>query len=543
MGYSKKARTFAWIWTLAWAITFIILEINSISLCDGHFIYPIDDTYIHLSLAENIANGAYGVNSSEFSSPSSSILYPLLLAATELLGFGYYGPFVINAVAAGLSVWLLLEFFWRYSVPEGIPIWSIFPNATAPLLILSISAVALPMLGMEHSLHVLTVLLTFRGLVAVAEGVKTPFWLVLALIAMPLVRFEGMALAGAASLALVLLGRWRSGVAVSVAIIACFSLYGFVMHQLGLPILPSSVMSKSRIAANLAGDTATLVRGGGGIRGLLHQIFWQTLSFERWGVIFGLVICVLMISARNPQGHIRPVASPGFIIGGVMALALGAHLVAGRYGWFFRYEVYAVAICIVGGIYLLRNTLQNLMKAPFIVPKLGVVGFLVIIDLQYVNATLVSPSAARSVYDQQYQMHRFATEYFPHAVAVQDLGWTSYRNENYVLDLAGLGSESVRKLRVNRMFNSESVSAMVAKSSVDFAMIYDQGIIWRSVPKNWCRMAILKTKRVTQGGSTVQFLATNRAIIDEMRAALEKFRLSLPKGVVLDFYPCESKES
>lgn len=31
-------------------------------LSDGHFIYPIDDAYIHLALAENILDGHYGIN-------------------------------------------------------------------------------------------------------------------------------------------------------------------------------------------------------------------------------------------------------------------------------------------------------------------------------------------------------------------------------------------------------------------------------------------------------------------------------------------------
>ena len=37
--------------------------------CDGHFVYAIDDPYIHLALAQNLAHGHYGINPGEASSP------------------------------------------------------------------------------------------------------------------------------------------------------------------------------------------------------------------------------------------------------------------------------------------------------------------------------------------------------------------------------------------------------------------------------------------------------------------------------------------
>ena len=42
----------------------------------GIFTYSLDDAYIHLSLAQNISAGHYGINLSEYSAPSSSIIWP-----------------------------------------------------------------------------------------------------------------------------------------------------------------------------------------------------------------------------------------------------------------------------------------------------------------------------------------------------------------------------------------------------------------------------------------------------------------------------------
>ncbi len=270
--------------------------------------------------------GGYGVNAAEFSYPSSSILYPLLLTVTELLSLGPVAPLVINSAAAGLSVWLLLEFFWRYAIPEGISHRAFFPNAVAPFLILSINGFALPMTGMEHSLHVLAALATVRGLVAIAEGEPMPVWLGPAIIGGPLLRFEGTALAAAAVLALLLLGRWRSACAIGAAVVACYGTYGFVMHKLGLPLLPSSVKVKSHVIATVAGDHGTMTSV------LALTLHLGSSLINRWGVIFGLVICALIVAVQDREGRMRPVTAPETIVGGTMALALGAHLVAGQYG-------------------------------------------------------------------------------------------------------------------------------------------------------------------------------------------------------------------
>jgi hypothetical protein len=61
----------------------------------GHLVYSLDDPYIHLGLAENIAKGHYGINLTEYSSPSSSILWPFLLV-----------PFAGNAAACLCSAGL-----------------------------------------------------------------------------------------------------------------------------------------------------------------------------------------------------------------------------------------------------------------------------------------------------------------------------------------------------------------------------------------------------------------------------------------------------
>src|SRR5262245_36010800 len=68
---------------------------------NGHFTYTLDDPYIHLALAEHLArSGHYGLNIEEYASPSSSILWPLLLVPFFATGFAVYGPLILNLAFA-----------------------------------------------------------------------------------------------------------------------------------------------------------------------------------------------------------------------------------------------------------------------------------------------------------------------------------------------------------------------------------------------------------------------------------------------------------
>ena len=46
----------------------------------GVFAYTLDAPYIHLALADQIGDGNYDINAGEAAAPSSTILYPFLLA-------------------------------------------------------------------------------------------------------------------------------------------------------------------------------------------------------------------------------------------------------------------------------------------------------------------------------------------------------------------------------------------------------------------------------------------------------------------------------
>src|SRR5882672_9393613 len=91
--------------SIALIVTFgyvLILEISILKATGGVFMYPLDDPFIHMQVAKNLAfHQTWGIFPGEFASASSSLLYTVLLALIfKLFSVQVFIPFVINCIAA-----------------------------------------------------------------------------------------------------------------------------------------------------------------------------------------------------------------------------------------------------------------------------------------------------------------------------------------------------------------------------------------------------------------------------------------------------------
>jgi hypothetical protein len=211
---------------------------------------------------------------------------------------------------------------------------------------------------------------------------------------------------------------------------------------------------------------------------------------------------------------------------------------ARRWDWFSRYEIYIMATAFAGllivwapiiGTQACRITTPSLLI--FVLPF---VGYTYLID------TLVTPRASQNIYDQQYQMHRFTVEYFPEPVAVIDLGWVTYRSDEYVLNLWGLGSETARQL-----FNAEGhtlgpIRRMTTDAGVTYAMLYEE-VFDDGLPQEWCLIAQLSTPKVTAPFRTVEFFLIDNDKEDMMRSAVQAFAPTLPDASTIAVFDCPTQ--
>ena len=129
-----------------------ILLATTLWMTRGHFSYSLDDAYIHLALAQQIAHGHYGLNASEPASPSSSIIWPFLIAPLSRTILSAWFPLILNigfGVLACVVFGKIVERWWisRATEKPERSQWLV-----AFLLILVANLLGLTFMGMEHVL-------------------------------------------------------------------------------------------------------------------------------------------------------------------------------------------------------------------------------------------------------------------------------------------------------------------------------------------------------------------------------------------------------
>ncbi|MDP3493285.1 MAG: hypothetical protein Q8R82_09220 [Hyphomonadaceae bacterium] len=470
--------------------------------------YTLDDPYIHMGLAENIVRGHFGVNLGEVSNPSSSILWPWLMAGFEIAGVMLWAPLLVNIACFAASVWIVVPFALRRMAPDGA-------HVMRALIVLGLAFLAFNLFGviftgMEHSLHVLLcVVVVTRVIDGRYDG------LALAALALgPLVRFEGAIILALGVGAALYDRKWVFALAAVALPAAAMGAYALWLTGLGLPMLPSSVLSKS------ASSSSMVDGGGGALQGLLASL-GENLRQES-AVIIAVLAAGMVYAAVKRSGRDRVLAL-GII--GVLLLAL----MLGKMNSYGRYEVYVLAVAGLAALHLLQGELRMVLATPARAIMLGV-GLLAVAPAG-MYAFLTTPQAARNIHRQQYQMHRLITECWQQPVAINDLGWASFRNDAYVLDLYGLGSEEARKARAAGELGW--MTELVEGRSVGAAMIYTEWFPDR--PETWTHVGDIDftEMRVTIPSPRVAIYATTQEAIAPLSKCLEAMADSMPPGSMI----------
>ncbi|MBV7409084.1 hypothetical protein [Maritimibacter sp. DP1N21-5] len=489
-------------------VTFAILQIIAFSLAGG-FDYPLDDPYIHLAIAEQIAAGGYGVNGQELSSPGSSALYPLLLLPFHGTELHRFLPLVWNVVGLVLAayVWgrLLAEAGWcrRSWRPAGIAAALLGPVA------FMIPMVA--MLGMEHVLHSATALAILLGLHRHLSGQGGVTLIVVAAFLGTALRMEGAALALLAGAALMLTGKRGAGATTIVVGLLPIGLFAAWLMSLGLDPTPSSVKAKLAISES---DNFLQRRG---------EILAMNLR-----ALPGMLIAALAVATLGLSRLSERIKNSGWaIFAGVVVLAAFAHLAFGQIGWLNRYENYVLVATAAGFLALLPRAYaagpdRRALLSVALVLAGGFAAYktpLAVMDLT---------QGVRVIHLQQGQMATFAKAYLDTDVAVNDLGWVAFQNPNYVLDLWGLASDEARVRRIENPSPGWTGELTDAKG-VPVAMIYDHWFDDGQTGADWVRLGWLN---VTVdggfiGGYAVAFYATHPEHAPMLEAAIEAWEPTL----------------
>jgi hypothetical protein len=303
--------------------------------------------------------------------------------------------------------------------------------------------------------------------------------------------------------------RWAAAAGLLLAALALPVGFGAWLVAQGLPPLPNSVLAKSDVYAGAEGVL-------GPAFALVSNAVLELLRHPRRWPYLAVLVLLAALALRAPPVQRWP------LVGAVAAL--GLHALVGRFGWFYRYEIYALFF----GALVLAMALASRSR-PW---RIAGAAVLLAAAAAQAPAVLQSPRAAQNIQDQQYQMHRFVADYWRQGIAVNDLGWVSYRIDPklYVLDLFGLASnEALRQKHKDGPW----MEAIVRRHGVGLAMIYPWW--FEGVPDSWTRVAELRLSgpRIALSSDTVAFYATEPGAEAELRRKLAEFAPTLPDGVQL----------
>ncbi len=513
-----------------------LLEYRVLHLTGGTFMYPLDDTFIHMAVAKTLAfQGNWGIAGHEFESASSSVLYTLLLAASfKLFGIHIIIPFIINVIAGCL----LLLVVQRRLAREGI-------GGGGQLLILLAVVVFTPvpiqvMSGMEHTLQCIFSFLFIFGAAEWLEGIdrqekdrlRIPVRLIVYGILACAIRYEGAFLVGIVCVLLLFKRRVRSAVllgflcALPIFIFGCYSLYK------GSYFLPNSVLIKSE------GAQLTLA----GVLGFVFKVALQKLTLSLAGIatsatqhlLILLPLTFLLFSGKLPRNGRYSYILLILTVGTLLQLTLAST------GWFYRYEAYLIlpSVVILGILlYKYRVELTGMVRQrPVVMTFLLFVLFLPMV-VRVAAAFRNAPVACMNIYGQQYQMGKFFHQYYDDSVvAANDIGAISFFKKEKNLDLWGLANIEVARSRKNNYWTPVFLDSLSRRDKAPVAVVFD-GWFSDSLLARWNKVATWTIPdNVICGDSVVSFYAIEPQGEPYLRQSLEAYQKQLPPGIGVRYF-------
>ncbi|HOV98227.1 MAG TPA: hypothetical protein PK595_01500 [Bacteroidota bacterium] len=512
---------------------------------DHHLVYALDDTYIHMAMAKNLAkHGVYGVTKYEFSSSSSSPVWTLLLSLFYVIvGVNEWLPLVLNILIAIMVLYVMYKILISNNVNQFV---------IAIILIVAIFIIpmsALVFVGMEHLLHAL---LTLVYVCLLTYLIKKPNrrQLILLYILTPILvmtRMEGYFIVAGAIIVCAIFKKWKEGLVVLLLSLIPLLVYQYISIKQGWQWLPNSIIIRSE--GSLLNDIDThntvLPYVPASWLNLYYGILWNVESYTYLVKI--VLIDVLIGISILLQG--KTFKNDNLIMLFVFAVATVCHLMLGKFGFFYRYEAYIVTLSIfMFGMMLepyFKIVRNNFKKLSQIIILLLIIKFMIDAKdgiINRINGSMrTTPLACKNIYEQQFQMAKFVKFYYPKStIAINDIGAITFFNDDIrIIDIVGLADKDVFNLLMANNYNAETLHQLCQKRGADIAMMYESWAPlcgFKNIPKEWNKVCDWRwTYKIVCADNVVSFFAIDRMEKNEMRQKMSEFMKELPPSVQVMF--------
>jgi hypothetical protein len=503
------------------AAVFIIIctgyYLLSVSKTDGHYIYLIDDAYIHLAMAKNFAlYDIWGVTKYQFSSTSSSPLFTYILnVLITFFGNTDQLSLYFNAVFGLCTVYILNRHF------SGI-----FNNSKkiiiAVLFTLFFSVLHLQVLsGMEHVLHVFLFVLNLYCL-STLNNKYSIIGFYLSLLLMGLVRFESMFYFVILAFVFILIKKWREAFLVLLTGFIPIIIFCWLNYQHDGYLFPNSVIvkgTKFSFDSNFPHQLKTI----------LLDNFLLNVSFYKVG-FFPVLMSIIFIAKDSKGKNFREIVKNNFLLI-VISLLMICHSMFADLKGMFRYEAYILAgfsMALIPKLKGLFENFRNFIKNEKIITGIVLVNILLVI-YKFSYAHKMLENGGKNVYEQQMQSAKFLHTYYNESkVVANDIGAITYFTDIHLLDTAGLGSVETIVFNENkRVPDTEFQSFLTqytANNKYDIAIIYDAWL-HNHIPQNWKKAAELKINNpISVARDKVSIYAVDQKNLQSLKENIRNFK-------------------
>ncbi|MEO5591879.1 MAG: hypothetical protein ABIR15_17410 [Chitinophagaceae bacterium] len=494
-----------------------VLEYVALKKTGGHFCYPLDDTFIHMTVSKNLAlYGNWGITSSGFVSTSSSPLFTIVLALFfKLFSVSIIMPFIISCAG---TVFMLITIQQELNNHSSLTVF----NKVVCVLVTMLAGVVpgLTLLGMEHTLQIAFTLFfvhSIASLLTVPQKnnlLKAAIWAAL----MTATRYENAFFIMAAFALLAWQKNFKDAVIISIAGALPLLLFGVYSKMHGGYFIPNSVLIK--------GNQNLKFFFNGGI-----SIIEATKS------ISGLIVAALIIAVRKIQANKY---DRDFWILSMFIIAGFMHSIFASFGWFYRYEAYLIVlgtlhISKIGLEWLQDNGIKALRQQ--IIPAGLFAIMLYSLPVRGLNSFRNSIRAIYNIYEQQYQMGLFFQQYYKgQTVAANDIGAISYMADLNTIDMWGLGNNEIANARKAGYWNNEFLRKIVADKHTRVTVMYDS---WfdRELPNQWVKVATWEMPyNYICGDIYVTFYGNTEDEAARLKTNLSSFAPQLPGDIKVRYF-------
>lgn len=515
-------------------IPVVLIEFKVLNLTHLKLIYPLDDTYIHMSIAKNIAlHGNWGISPNEFQSASSSILYTLLLSGLfKIFSVNTVIPFIINLVAGIVLLFVIQRRLQKEDISYA---------AQFIILLLVIFFTPLPTLiisGMEHTLQCLFSFLfifNFSDWIASLNNETSkknlPASLFLYGAIICALRYEGLFIIAIACCVLLYYKKIIPAFLLGFIAVLPLIIFGIYSLQKGSYFLPNSVLLKA----------SPVEMHGNGFINYISNILIDKLTIATTGITALATQRLLVILPLVYLLFRNQIKTSYKLIILFLSVCTVLQLAFAKTGWFYRYEAYLI-LCstVIISVILIKYLKQfSFTRNKIAMPAFLLAAFFLFFPLILRSAAAYSKAsqACMNIYEQQYQMGSFIQRFHnTDTIAVNDIGAVSFFSKSTIIDLWGLANMQVAKAKKDNYNTPAFLNTVATNNDVKFAIVYDS---WfeSSLLKNWNKVATWQIENnVINGDATVSFYSIKSNNDSLLKASLENYQPSLPANVKVKYY-------